>query len=91
VAFGLPPSLLEPLVNWYQKIIYAVVLATCHAYFEAKRMAQTAETETQTEEDKTDEENLRDNLAGLDIDGPDGMRPDSHRDSGPDESTPPLA
>ncbi len=75
-------------MGFVERIAYAIGKGVAAAWFEEMRKPRTAETEKQSEEDTTDEENLRDNLAGLDIDG---MRPEPYGDSGSGEGAPPLA
>ncbi len=75
-------------MGFIERIAYAIGKGVAAAWFEEMRKPRIAETEKPTEEDVTDEENMRDNLAGLDIDG---MRPEPHGDSGPSEGAPPLA
>lgn len=76
------------MYGFIEKLAYAIGKGVAAAVLEELRKPRTAETEKPTEEDMTDEENLRDNLAGLDIDG---LRPESHGDSGPVETPSPLA
>ena len=75
-------------MGFVERMAYAIGKGVAAAWFEEMRKPRTAEAEKQTEEDVTDEDNLRANLDGLRIDG---LPTDPHGDSGPVETPPPLA